>query len=126
MLRFGQDNKLSPRFIEPFQILDYMGEVAYRLAMPPQLANVHNVFHISMLRKYEPDSSHVLVWNDLPLKQDASYKVQPIRILKANEHVFCGRTISLVRVLWQHHSTEETTLENEKEMCDRYLQLFSS
>ena len=122
VLHFGQDKKLSPRFIGPFQILERVGEVAHWLALPPQLAKVHNVFHISMLRKYESYPSHVLdwvlAWNDLPLEQDASYEEEPVHVLEAKEHVLRGRTIYLVRVLWRHHGTEETTWENEKEMYD--------
>ncbi|MDV3150461.1 MAG: hypothetical protein Q8828_02325, partial [Candidatus Phytoplasma australasiaticum] len=52
--------KLSPRFIGPFEILSRVGEVAYKLAWPPSLSAVHPVFHVSMLRKYIPDESHVL------------------------------------------------------------------
>ena len=74
--RFGQSGKLAPRFIGPFEILERIGAVAYRLALPPQLPDVHNVFHVSMLRRYNsdphrkpyPDPSHVLDWVELPLR----------------------------------------------------------
>ena len=59
-MRFGKSGKLSPWFIGPFEILERIGEVAYRLALPPQLSGVHDVFHVSMLQQYEPDPSHVL------------------------------------------------------------------
>ena len=58
----GIASKLSPRFIGPFEILDRVGAMAYHLALPPRLANVHNVFHILLLQKYEPDPSHILDW----------------------------------------------------------------
>ena len=61
-MRFGVRGKLAPRYIGPFEILEKIGEVAYRLALPMQLAGVHIVFHMSMLRKYKPDASHVLNW----------------------------------------------------------------
>ena len=73
-MRFGKSGKLSPRFIQPFEILERIGEVAYRLAIPPQFSGVHNVFHVSMLRKYEPDPSHVLDWVDLEVDEDGSYE----------------------------------------------------
>ena len=60
LMQFGHNSKLSPRFIGPFEILDHIGAVTYRLALSPRLANVNNVFHVSMLQKYEPDPSHVL------------------------------------------------------------------
>ena len=65
LTRFGRGGKLSPRYIGPFDILERVGEVAYRLALPPQLSGIHDVFHISMLRRYMPDPSYVLQWTDL-------------------------------------------------------------
>ena len=61
-------------FIGPFEILDRVGAVAYRLALPPRLANVHNVFHVLMLRKYDPDPSHILDWGDLYINKDVTYE----------------------------------------------------
>ena len=65
VLLFGQDKKLSPRFIGPFEVLERVGEVAYRLALPPHLSRGHNVFHVLMIRKYEPVEGHVLKWPEL-------------------------------------------------------------
>ena len=59
MVRFGKCEKLSPRFIEPFEMLERVGTVAYRLALPPSMSGVHEVFQVSMLRKYTPDLAHV-------------------------------------------------------------------
>ena len=60
IMRFGTKGKLSPRYIGPFEILERIGKVAYKLALPPELSLVHNVFHVSMLSKYISDPSHVL------------------------------------------------------------------
>src|SRR5688500_3366632 len=60
VMRFGRKGKLSPRFIGPYEILERMEEVAYKLALPPSLTAVHPVFHVSMLQKYVPDDSHVI------------------------------------------------------------------
>ena len=60
VVRFGKRGKLSSRFIGPFEILERMGSAAYRLALPPNMSGVHEVFHVSMLRKYTPDPSHVV------------------------------------------------------------------
>ena len=73
LMHFWHSDKLSPRFIGPFEILDRVGVVAYRLALPPRLANVHNVFHISMLRRYKSDLSHILDWRDLVINEDIMY-----------------------------------------------------
>ena len=67
VIRFGTRGKLSPRYIGPFEILDRVGDVAYRLALPPSLEGVHNVFHISQLRKYVKDESHILDHSELEL-----------------------------------------------------------
>ena len=81
VLRFGKKGKLAPRYIGPFPIIDRIGEVAYKLQLPPQLAGIHPVFHISMLRKYIPDPSHVIEYKDLHIEEDGSYVVRPIQIL---------------------------------------------
>ena len=104
-MRFGIKGKLSPRFIGPFEILDRVGELAYRLALPPQLSNVHNVFHLSMLRKYHPDPSHVIEHEPLEIREDLSYEERPIRIIDRREKVLRSKTILMVKVLWQHHSS---------------------
>ena len=62
VVRLGKHGKLSPRFIEPFETLERIGTVAYRLALPPSMSGVHKVFHVSMLRKYAPDPAHVVDW----------------------------------------------------------------
>ena len=59
ILRFGRKGKLSPRFIGPYEILERVGPVAYRLALPRELAKLHAVFHVSMLRRYCSDTSHI-------------------------------------------------------------------
>ena len=60
IMRFGKKGKLSPKFIGPYEILEKVGNVAYRLALPPELSSVNNVFHVSMLRRYISNPSHVL------------------------------------------------------------------
>ena len=124
LMRFGKSGKLSPRFIGPFEILERIGETAYRLALPPQLSGVHDVFHVSMLRKYEPDPSHVLDWTDLEVDEDASYEERPVRVLDRRDQVLRGKTIPLVKVLWKHHGVEEATWERELEVREKYLDLF--
>ena len=60
VVRFGKRGKLAPRYIGPFEILERVGTIAYRLVLPPSLSGVHEVFHISMLRKYTPNPAHVV------------------------------------------------------------------
>ncbi|XP_058217277.1 uncharacterized protein LOC131328343 [Rhododendron vialii] len=118
---FGQRGKLSQRYIGPFDVIEKIGEVAYRLALPPRLSNVHDVFHVSMLRKYELDPSHALEWSELELEADASYGEEPIRILDSRKQVLRGKTIPLVRVLWSTLGKEESTWEKEDEPEEKFL-----
>ena len=81
VMRFGKKGKLIPRFIGLFEILDRVGDVAYRLALPPSLLAVHPVFHVSMLRRYHGDPSHMLDFNTVQLDRDLSYEEEPVAIL---------------------------------------------
>ena len=78
VMHFGKKDKLSPRFIGPFEILERVGEVAYKLALPSGLAAVHHVFHESMLRRYVSDFSHMLVSEPIEIREDLTYQEQPL------------------------------------------------
>nr|CAD1823553.1 unnamed protein product [Ananas comosus var. bracteatus] len=97
--RFGIRGKLSPRFIGSYEILERVGPVAYRLALPPNLSDVHNVFHVSVLRKYIHDSAHVLNATPLELREDLSFEEQPVRILAREVKRLRNREIPYVKVL---------------------------
>ena len=70
IMRFGRKGKLSPRFIEPYEVIEKVGPVAYRLALPPELEKIHNVFHVSMLRRYKLDPLHVVFSETIELRPD--------------------------------------------------------
>ena len=86
-----------------------MGTVAYRLALSPRLSGVHEVFHVSMLRKYTPDSAHVVDWGGIIIDIDKSFEEGPARILDSQVQVLPHKTVRLVKVLWQHRGVEEAT-----------------
>ena len=109
VLRFGKTNKLSPRYVGPFEILERIGSAAYQVALPPALSKIHNVFHISNLRKYVPDSNHVIEYEPLQMQESLSYEEIPIKILDHKEQVLHTKTIPIVKVLWRNHSIEEAT-----------------
>jgi hypothetical protein len=109
VMRFGRRGKLSLRYVGPFEILEKIGAVAYRLALPPNLSRFHNVFHISMLRKYVPDPTHVLESEPLQVQANMTYEETSTRILDRREQVLRNKTISLVKVLWSNHSVEEAS-----------------
>ncbi|KAM6548415.1 hypothetical protein CsatB_020091 [Cannabis sativa] len=122
--RFGKRGKLSPRYVGPFQILDRVGSVAYRIALPPSLSGVHNVFHVSQLRKYVSDPSHVLSYETLGLQEDLSYNERPVKILDQKDRILRNKTITLVKVLWRNSVVEEATWELESDMREQYPELF--
>ena len=99
VMRFEKKGKLSPRFVGPFEILERVGVVAYRLALPPSLSVVHNVFHVSMLRKYVADTSHVVDYEPLEIDEHLSYVEQPVEILAREVKMLRNRSIPLVKVL---------------------------
>ena len=81
VLRFDKRGKLSLMFIGPFEVLDRVGVVVYRLAMPSSLAGAHKVFHVYMLRKYTPDPTHVVDWGELVVDVDGTFDEGPVRIM---------------------------------------------
>ena len=98
--RFGKRGKLNPRFIGPFEILDRIGTVAYRLALPPSMSRIHNVFHISMLRKYVKDPNHVIELEPDVIAEDLTYEEVPVKILDKKEQILRSKVIPQVKVLW--------------------------
>ena len=87
MQRFWILGKLNPRYVGPFEILERVGSLAYQLALPLILANVHNVFHVSMLRKYVLDPQHIIEYQILGVMKDASYNELPVFVLEQKERV---------------------------------------
>ena len=124
VIRFGSKEKLSPRYIGPFEIVERIGAVAYKLALPPSLEGVHDVFHVSQLRRYVPDEKHVLDYSELTLRLDLTYEVQPVAILDRREKVLKNRVISLVRVVWNPNFPRDSTWELEEEIREKYHYLF--
>jgi hypothetical protein len=125
VFRFGKRGKLNPRYVGPFEILDRVGAVAYRLALPPTAHPVHNVFHISLLRKYVSDPSHVLSYEDIEVQPTGTYEEEPIRILERRMKQLRTKEVPLVKVLWAKHGTEAMTWETEAEMLEKFPHLFT-
>ncbi|KAL5567956.1 hypothetical protein UlMin_024531 [Ulmus minor] len=109
VMRFKKKGKLSPRYIGPFEILERIGKVAYRLALPPELSSIHNIFHVSMLRKYVSDPSHVLENELIEVHEDLTYEEQSVQILDRKDKTLRNKVIPLVKVLWRNHKVEEAT-----------------
>ena len=108
-MRFGKKGKLSPRFIGPYEVIDKVGPVSYRLSLPPDLEKIRNVFHVSMLRRYRSDPSHVVFSETIDLRPDLTYEEEPVEILAREVKELRNKKILLVKVLWRNHKTEEAT-----------------
>nr|XP_009771404.1 PREDICTED: uncharacterized protein LOC104221942 [Nicotiana sylvestris] len=126
VMRFGNRGKLSPKFIGPYEILDGVGFVAYRLTLPRELSFIHPVFHVSMLRKCISDSSQVIEAPIIPLNEKLSYEEEPMVVVDRQIRKLRSKEIVFVKVLWRNHTVEETTWEVEKDMQAKYPHLFQS
>ena len=124
--RFRKRGKLNPRFIGPFEILERIGQVAYRLALPPSMSGVHDVFHISMLRKYIADPTHILQHPEIEYTPDLRQEVRPVKILDTRVNELRNKTLRLVKVQWSGRLTQEATWERESEVRDQYPELFEN
>jgi hypothetical protein len=115
--------KLTPRFIGPFQILKRVGPVAYHIALPPHLSNLHDVFHVSQLRKYYPDPSHIIESETIELRDNLEFEALPIKIIDHKIKELRGKQIPLVRIVWDE-VTGDSTWEREEDMRQQYPHLF--
>ncbi|XP_072084541.1 uncharacterized protein [Arachis hypogaea] len=109
----------------PFQILKRVGPVAYQVALHPYLSNLHDDFHVSQLKEYNPDESHVLQPETVQLRADLTYQTLQVRTVERSDKQLRGKTVSLVKVAWGQTGTEEYTWELEDKMRKDYPFLFS-
>ena len=125
LVRFGKKGELSPRYVGPSEILNRVGKVAYELALPPHMQNMHIVFHVSMLKKCNLASTQVIEYEPIEIQLYLSYVERPVRILDRQEKILRNKSVSLVRVLWRNPKVEESTWELESDMRGKYPQLFT-
>ena len=116
---------MNPQYLGPYEIVDRVGVVAYCLHLPPTIINIHNVFHVSQLKKYHPDPSHIISPDDISIEGDLSYVEKPIKILDQKIHQLRKKQIRQVKVLWRNHKYEEATWELEEDMRQQYPELFA-
>ncbi|WVZ70952.1 hypothetical protein U9M48_019581 [Paspalum notatum var. saurae] len=117
--RFGVKGKLAPRYVGPFKILERCGPVAYRLELPPHLVAVHDVFHVSQLKKCLRVSEEVVDTSQIQVEPDLTYEEHPIKILDQKQRS-TRRTINFYKVQWSNHSEEEATWEQEEYLQTKY------
>ncbi|XP_070015568.1 uncharacterized protein [Nicotiana sylvestris] len=126
VMRFGKKGKLSPWCIGPFEVLERVGEVAYRLALPHTLSGVHPVFHVPMFQMYSSDLSHVLDFSTVQLEGDLTYDMESVSILDWQVRKLRSKNIASMKVQWKGQLVEEATWETDQEMQSRYSHLFET
>ncbi|KAK1632274.1 hypothetical protein QYE76_006589 [Lolium multiflorum] len=131
MQRFQLKGKLAPRYIGPFQVLSRRGEVSYQLELPEEMSAVHDVFHISLLRKCleVPEKTEVFKNIDhrsVDINKDLTYREVPIRILEEAYRTTRTRSIKFLKIQWSNHTEDEATWEREDFMKKEYPDLFST
>ena len=114
-LKLGICAKLSPIYCGPFEVLERIGPVAYRLALPAS-TRAHNVFHVSLLKKYVHDPNHVINWDVIQVEPEGEFQIEPMHILDRKVTMLRNRAIGQVKVQWEHYEPEEAMWELEDAM----------
>jgi hypothetical protein len=107
--RFGNKGKLAPRYIGPYEIKETYGPVAYQLKLPPHMFAIHDVFHVSQLKKCVRILTEVLSEPELEIEPELSYQEHPVKDLDRKERSTRANSIKMYKVQWSNHSEEEAT-----------------
>ena len=111
VMKFGKKGKLAPRYIGPFEVQLRIGEVVYRLVLPPVLSRIHPVFHVSILRKYISNPSQVLQPQTVELSEGLIHEGYPIEIEDQQVSQLRTKDVPIVKILWSNHTTDDYTWE---------------
>ncbi|XP_071933837.1 uncharacterized protein [Coffea arabica] len=123
-LMAGRGKKLHLRFVGPYKVLQRVANVAYKLELPPSLSRIHNVLHVSILKKYYPNPSHVLQLESIEIDETLTYEEKSLKLLDRKVKELGNKQIPLVKVLWRNHRIEEATSEVEEDILGKYPDLF--
>ena len=124
VMQFGKKGKLSPRFVGLFEITRGVGKLAYRIALPPDLIGTHDVFHVSMLRKYIANPDVIVDYEPLKIHEGLSFVVELVKIVDKKDQVLHTKKIPIGKLLWRNHGVEEASWEAEHDMRSHYPHLF--
>ena len=122
-MNLGNCEKLSPRYYGSFEVIERIGPVAYRIAFPA-ITRSHNVFHVSLLKKYVHDPNHVINWDVIQVEPEGEFQIEPMCILDRKVTMLQNRAIGQEKVQWEHYSFEEATWELEDAMLLTHPFLF--
>jgi hypothetical protein len=118
--RVGVKEKLAPRYMRPFPILEKYGTVAYKLDLPPSLGGVYDIFHVSQLKKCLKAPVDIVLPKVTPLEPDLSYCEHPIKVLDQKDRATRCKTIKFLKIQWSNHSEEEATWESKDFLHSRH------
>jgi hypothetical protein len=119
--RFGVKGKLAPRYIGPYEVIEVCGPVAYRIQVPERFSVVHNVFHVTQLKKGMPvPENEVITEANAWIKSDFSLIEHPLRVLDCKERKTRRQTVRMYKIQWSHHTEEEATWETKEYLNTKY------
>jgi hypothetical protein len=107
-LKLGSCTKLAARFYGPFEILDRIGPISHMLALPFSM-NLHNVFHVSLLKKYVHDPNHVIDRHLIQVETEGYFQVQPVWVLDRKVKMLRNQVIEIVKVQWTYYGPKDAT-----------------
>jgi hypothetical protein len=119
--QFGIKGKLAPRYIGPFEIIEVCGLVAYCLQLPPQLATIHDIFHVFQLRKCVKIPTEIIDSQSSEIQPDLSCTEHLIKVLDTKERSTRRETIRMFKIQWDHHTEEEATWETKSYLQRNFL-----
>ena len=125
VVRFIKRGKLAPRYVGPFEIVERIGAVAYRLKLPQELSNVHDVFHVSNLKKCLADETTYVPLNEIRVDSNLTFKEEPVEILERVVKKLKKHKYTIVKVRWNSRRGPEFTWEREDQMKLKYPHLFA-
>jgi hypothetical protein len=124
--RFGVKGKLAPRYVRPFEILEMCVPIAYRLQLPLQLATIHNIFHVSQLRKCLKVPTEIIDSQAIEIEPDLTYTEHPLRVLDTKERSTRRETVRMYKIQWNHHTEEQATWETESYLQHNFPNFFQA
>jgi hypothetical protein len=118
--RFGVKGKLAPRYVGPYEIIETCGPVAYRVRLPLQLSSIHDIFHVSQLKKCVQVPTEITEQVDIQIEPDLSYVEHPVKIHDQKERPTRRKVVKMYKIQWSNHTEEEATWETETYLNEHY------